>query len=220
MNLDPRVSLITLGVFFFLVLLSSNLIIQLSIILLLGFCYWNLTSTRQLVKIMVFLVVPTIFIIILNWIFVSKELFHIVLMVLRFWGLSWLFNWFLKQVEPDELAKALWAFHFPYRIAWQISLAYRFIPMFQEESQRIYQIQISRGIPLDRGILLRLRYLSSISIPLLVMTQDKANLFAEALFARNWNSKTPKSLLNPLKMHSMDWFLLSIVLSSLLLLYI
>jgi energy-coupling factor transport system permease protein len=180
----------------------------------------NLTSTRQLAKIIVFLVIPTILIIILNWIFVSKELFHIGLMVLRFWGLSWLFNWFLKQVEPDDLAKALWAFHFPYRIAWQISLAYRFLPMFQEESQRIYQIQISRGIPLDRGLLLRLRYLSSISVPLLVMTQDKANLFAEALFARNWNSKTPKSILNPLKMHLRDWFLLSIVLSSLLLLYI
>jgi len=169
---------------------------------------------------MVFLVVPTFLIIVLNWFFVSKEFFHLGLMVLRFWGLSWLFNWFLKQVEPDDLAKALWAFHFPYRIAWQISLAYRFLPMFQEESQRIYQIQISRGIPLDRGVLLKLRYLSSISIPLLVMTQDKADLFAEALFARNWNSKTPKTVLNPPKMHSKDWFLLCLLLSSLLLLYI
>ena len=69
MDLDPRVSLIALVVFFFLILLSSNFLIQLGIILLLGFCYLNLTSTRQLAKIMVFLVIPTILIIILNWIF-------------------------------------------------------------------------------------------------------------------------------------------------------
>jgi energy-coupling factor transport system permease protein len=159
----------------------------------------------------VLITIPTFFILILNWVFVSQVIDHLLLMVLRFWGMTWLFNWFLKQVEPDDLAKALWALHIPYNFAWQISLAYRFIPMFQKESQNIYNIQISRGIPLDGKIIAKLKYLPSMSVPLIVMTQDKANLFSEALFARNWNSKSPKTVMDPLKMMTSDWIVLGII---------
>jgi energy-coupling factor transport system permease protein len=141
-------------------------------------------------------------------------------MVLRFWGLTWLFNWFLKHVGPDDLARALWAFHIPYSVAWQVSLAYRFLPMFQEESQRIYHIQVSRGIPLDGNFFQKMRYIPSLSIPLLVMTQDKAELFAEALYARNWNIRTSKTVLYPLEMHLRDWSLLGGVLAMPILLVI
>jgi energy-coupling factor transport system permease protein len=164
-----------------------------------------------MVKIWVLITIPTIFIFILNWFFVSHDIDHLLLMVLRFWGMTWLFNWFLTQVEPDDLAKALWALHIPYNFAWQISLAYRFIPMFQEESQNIYNIQISRGIPLDGNIIAKLKYLPSMSVPLIVMTQDKANLFSEALFARNWNIKSPKTVLDPLEMQAKDWLFLGII---------
>ncbi|MFX0088252.1 MAG: energy-coupling factor transporter transmembrane component T, partial [Candidatus Hodarchaeota archaeon] len=150
----------------------------------------------------------------------SREITHLLLMVLRFWGLSWLFNWFLKQVSPDDLAKALWAFHIPYNLAWQISLSYRFLPLFQEESQRIYDMQISRGIPLDGSIFEKIRYLPSMSVPLLVMTQDKANLFSEALFARNWNSSSPKTVLDPLKMQFYDWIAIGVILCLIILIII
>lgn len=156
-------------------------------------------------RIWIVLLIPTILIAFLNWFFVSQEFNHLFLMIIRFWGLTWLFNWFLKEVDPDDLARALWAFHIPYGIAWQVSLSYRFLPMFQEESQRIFQIQISRGIPLDGNFLQKMRYLPSLSIPLFVMTQDKAAYFTEALFARNWTIHTPKTVLYPLKMQVFDW---------------
>ncbi len=213
MTLDPRVSLLALALFFLLILLSPNLGIQLAFILFFISCYLHLTSLRQTVKICVFLLFPTVMILALNWFFVSQEFHHLWLMILRFWGLTWLFNWFLKQVGPDDLARALWAFHVPYSVAWQVSLAYRFLPMFQEESQRIYQIQVSRGIPLDGNFFQKMRYIPSLSIPLLVMTQDKAELFAEALYARNWNIRTPKTVLYPLEMHLRDWLLLGGVLA-------
>ncbi len=211
MLIDPRVSLFTLLSFFILILLSPNLIFQSVLVVLFIFLYSYLTSIRQMAKIWMLITIPTVFILILNWYFVSQDIDHLLLMVIRFWGMTWLFNWFLKQVEPDDLAKALWALRVPYNFAWQISLAYRFIPMFQEESQNIYNIQISRGIPLDGNIIIKLKYLPSMSVPLLVMTQDKANLFAEALFARNWNTKSTKTILNPLKMKLYDWILLGII---------
>ncbi len=218
MKLDPRVSLVGLVIFFLLILLSPYLLIQLGFILLFVYSYFRLTSLRQSARIWIFLIVPTVLIFALNWLFVSQEFHHLWLMLLRFWGLTWLFNWFLKQVSPDDLARALWAFHVPYSLAWQVSLSYRFLPMFQEETQRIYQLQISRGIPLDGGIFQKMRYLPSLSIPLLVMTQDKAALFAEALYARNWNTRIPKTVLHPLKMRFHDWVIVVGEFSALLLL--
>ncbi len=216
MQPDPRVSLIGLVTFFFTILVSPHLLFQLVFILLFIYWYFRLTSFRQILRIWILLFVPTVLIFVLNWFFISQEFQHLWLMIFRFWGLSWLFNWFLKQVDPDDLARALWAFRVPYSLAWQVSLAYRFLPMFQEESQRIYQLQVSRGIPLDGGIFQKMRYLSSLSIPLLVMTQDKAALFAEALYARNWSIRTPKTILYPLKMEIGDWILLGGVLSTLI----
>ena len=212
MLIDPRVSLFTLLSFFILILLSPNLIFQSVLVVLFILWYSFLTSIRQMAKIWMLITIPTFFILILNWFFVSQDIDHLLLMVIRFWGMTWLFNWFLKQVEPDDLAKALWALRVPYNFAWQISLAYRFIPMFQKESQNIFNMQISRGIPLDGTIINKLTYLPSMSIPLLVMTQDKANLFSEALFARNWDIKSSKTVLDPLEMQVKDWLLLGIIL--------
>ncbi len=210
-SVDPRVSLLILGSFFLFILASSNPLIQTGFIILFVFSYFYKTSLRQVIRIWFLILIPTIVILILNFIFVSKEITHLSLMVLRFWGLTWLFNWFLRQVSPDDLAKALWALNIPYNLAWQISLSYRFIPLFQEESQRIYDLQISRGIPLDGSFFLKIKYLPSMSIPLLIMTQDKANLFSEALFARNWNSNSPKTVLDPLKMQIYDWIVIGVI---------
>ena len=213
MRIDPRISIFILLSFFLVILATYNLFFLLGIICLFIVWYLTLTSFRYTFKILLFLIFPTIIIIILNWIFVSSQLQHILTMVLRFWSLSWLFNWFLKEVDPEDLAKALWAIYVPYRVAWQISLAYRYLPLFQEESQRIYQSQISRGIPLDGGFVQKLRNLQSLSVPLLVMTQEKAYLLSEALFARNWNIQTPKTVLNPLKMTGRDWVVFFAVVS-------
>ncbi|MFX0087983.1 MAG: hypothetical protein ACFFAU_20185, partial [Candidatus Hodarchaeota archaeon] len=110
-SIDPRVSLLILGSFFLFILVSSNPFIQTGFVVLFVFSYFYKTSLRQVIKIWFLIPIPTIIILILNFIFVSREITHLLLMVLRFWGLSWLFNWFLKQVSPDDLAKALWAFH-------------------------------------------------------------------------------------------------------------
>ncbi len=220
MSIDPRVSLFTIMILFITILLSTHLILQTGIIVLFILAYFRLTSFRQVIKLCIFFIIPTLFILILNILFVSKEVDYLVLMMLRFWGMTWLFNWFLKQVSPDELAKALWALHVPYNFAWQISLSYRFLPLFQKESQHIYNMQISRGIPLDGNLFEKIKYLPSISIPLIVMTQDKANYFAEALFSRNWNAKTPKTIIEPLKMQIRDYIILLIVICVIFLLFL
>ncbi|MFW9779943.1 MAG: energy-coupling factor transporter transmembrane component T [Candidatus Heimdallarchaeota archaeon] len=208
MSLDPRISLIFLLVYFTVTLLSPSHVAVIFITLIFIIWYARISTFRRVMKAGIFLLVPTLFIGFLNLFFVTTEFDFVALMVLRFWGLSWLFNWFLHQVTPDDLAQALWAFHVPYRFAWQISLAYRFLPMFREETQGIYQTQISRGIPLDGKIYQKLKTLPAIVIPVFVMTQDRAAQFSTALFARNWDSRRAKTSLYPLKMGNQDWIML------------
>ncbi|WP_455464614.1 energy-coupling factor transporter transmembrane component T family protein [Candidatus Hodarchaeum mangrovi] len=212
MGLDSRVALLILFSSAFIFLISSHTFFQVILLFLFLSLYLYQTSLKQGIRIVFLLIIPSIFIILLNWFFVSKEVSFILLMLIRFWGLTWLFNWFLKSNSPMVLAKALWSLHIPYRIAWQISLTYRFIPTFQEESKRVYQAQISRGIPLDKGLVQKIKFLPSLVIPLLILTQEKAELFAEALFARNWNAKSPKTTLDPLSMTLFDWVLVFVFL--------
>ncbi|MFW9857063.1 MAG: hypothetical protein ACFFFG_18580, partial [Candidatus Thorarchaeota archaeon] len=119
MSLDPRISLIFLLVYFSVVLLSPSQVAVLVVTLIFIIWYARVTPFGRVVKAGIFLLLPTLFIGLLNWFFVTTELDFVALMVLRFWGLSWLFNWFLHQVTPDDLAQALWAFHIPYQFAWQ-----------------------------------------------------------------------------------------------------
>lgn len=208
MSLDPRIPLIFLITYFSVVLLSPSHLAIFGVTGIFLVWYARTAPFGRVLRTMVFLLLPTLLIVLLNWFFVSTDFDHLALMVFRFWGLTWLFNWFLHQINPDDLAQALWAFRVPYQFAWQISLAYRFLPMFREETQGIYQSQISRGIPLDGRIYQKLRTIPAVIIPLVVMTQDRAAQFSSALFARNWDSQSSKTSLYPLKMQRSDWIIL------------
>ena len=208
MKIDPRVSLISLGTLFLLLIISNSSIFLFCMFLLFSLLVTWISSIHRLIRMYFLLLIPTIMIIGLNWFFVSQEGNYLILTTLRFWSLSVVFNWYLIQTTTDDLAQALWSLHIPYKVAWQISLAYRYLPMFQNESRRIYQSQVARGIPIDQSYRKKLLFIPSLTIPLLVMTQEKAMLFAEALYARNWSGQTTKTVIHPLHLTARDWGIL------------
>ena len=208
MEIDPRVSLICLVSLFLLLIISNSLIFLFCVFLIFSLLVALISSFYRLIRMFLILIIPTFMIVILNWFFVSQEVSYLIVTTLRFWSLSFVFNWYLIQTTPDDLAQALWSLHIPYKVAWQISLAYRYLPMFQNESRRIYQSQVARGIPIDRSYKQKLKFVPSLTIPLLVMTQEKAMLFAEALYARNWSGQTAKTVIYPLQITIKDWGIL------------
>ena len=210
MKPDPRVAILYLISIICLIFIETQIYWLILITLIFFFFYLFQASLQRVARIVLLLTIPSILIVVLNVLFVSQNPAFILIMLMRFWGVTWVFNWFLQVVDPDLLTQALISFKIPYKYAWQVSLAYRFLPMFQEESQGLYNAQVSRGVPLDRGILNRLRFISSLIIPLVVMSQDKSNRFAEALLARDWDPDSPKTFLFPLKMHLIDY--LSIII--------
>ena len=208
MKIDPRVSLFSLISFFFLLILSNSIVFLLGSLILFIVLIIQISSLKRLIRFWTILLIPTLVIIGLNWFFVTHDFNYHIITILRFWSLSWVFNWYLLQTTPDDLAQALWSLYVPYKVAWQISLAYRYLPMFQQESQRIYQSQVARGIPIDQSYRKKLQFLPSLAVPLLVLTQDKAMLFAEALYARHWNFDAQKSMIYPLYLKKADLIIL------------
>ncbi len=93
---------------------------------------------------------------------------------------------FLKTTSLDDLQALLLKLRFPYFFVLTLGFAIRFVPTLAEESQRIREAQMARGLELERGNVLR-RFWNSIIpmiMPLMVGALRKSLLFAEALEAR------------------------------------
>ena len=73
--------------------------------------------------------------------------------------------------------------------------------------------QLSRGVPLDRGLISRFKGIIALVIPFLTGTLIKSEQLAEALVARAWDPHAPRTCLYPLRMVTRDYVaLVSLVL--------
>lgn len=131
--------------------------------------------------------------------------------VIRIFCFFTLFFLFSSSVEPDMLAQALVSLKVPYSFSWQLATAYRFIPLFEVESRRIVEAQLSRGAPLDRRLIPRLRSSIALIIPFLTGTLIKSDQLAEALATRAWNPHAPRTNLFPLQFSACDYIALLIL---------
>ncbi|MFQ5979764.1 MAG: energy-coupling factor transporter transmembrane component T family protein [Candidatus Heimdallarchaeota archaeon] len=128
---------------------------------------------------------------------------HAIIRILCFFTLFFLFS---SSVEPDVLAQALISLKVPYSFSWQLATAYRFVPLFETQSRRIVEAQLSRGAPIDRGIIPRLKGSIALVVPLLTGTLIKSEQLAEGLAARAWNPRAPRTNLFPLHFSARDYF--------------
>ncbi|MFX1535265.1 MAG: energy-coupling factor transporter transmembrane component T family protein [Promethearchaeota archaeon] len=219
-RVDPRVKL-----FYFLLIILITFIVQkfwlLSLLFLLQvFLVIEHRIFRRWLKFMRSSVFIIGFILFLNLIFVpfiSPTVNEIrvefaLIMVLRFIIIFTDFFVFSLSVPPDTLSRALTGLGIPYSFSWKIATAYRFIPLFTQESQRIVEAQLARGIPLDGSLKERLRLLPTIIIPLFTSTLIKADKLAEALIARAWNPRGKRTAMIPLKITLKDCFCIMLIL--------
>jgi energy-coupling factor transport system permease protein len=76
----------------------------------------------------------------------SQGVYQGLLLMGRFWGLisvSWIF---VNSTNPFEFAHSLTKIKIPYRIAFTLSLALRFAPVFSNETKIIRNAQQARGL--------------------------------------------------------------------------
>ena len=132
------------------------------------------------------------------------------------------FSVFFLTVHPDDLAQALIQLHVPYDFAFTLTVATRYVPTLAQEAQTIIDAQMSRGLELQKGnVVKQIRNYVPILIPLIVSSVRRAFSVAESLESRGFGSTKKRTYLHGLKMAKKDWFVvLVITLGMALLIYL
>ncbi len=211
-DVDPRVKILFLIVVMILIFLSRSLDQLFLLEFLILLVIFDHGLLKKWLKFTVSVIFFLIIIIGINYLIVSpgnvSAAIEAGFRILCFFSLMF---WFSSSVQPDHLAQALTSLKLPYSLSWQLATAYRFIPLFETETKRVVEAQLSRGIPLDKGIFPRIKGSINLVIPLLANTLIKSDQLAEALVTRSWDPRKKRTNLYPLKMHSYDYFILTII---------
>ena len=104
---------------------------------------------------------------------------------------------FVATTRPPEFASSLARLGVPYRFAYAVSLALRYIPDVQREFRTISQAQQARGMDTSRNVALgtRIRHLTSILMPLLLGTFDRIESVSAAMELRGFGRGTGRTWL-------------------------
>ena len=93
---------------------------------------------------------------------------------------------FVSTTNPSELAASLNSIGIPYKIAYTVALALRYIPDIQNDYHDISQAQQARGIELGKGVKLskRLKNVVNILFPLILTSVQRIDLVSNAMDLR------------------------------------
>lgn len=213
-RLDPRtkvylaITLFVVAVMFGEVMILSVLLLVLLLVLVLA------RSIRQWFKTIRALSFLLILIVLFNVLFanVVYPLGYAITMVVRLLDMMACFSIFFLTVHPDDLAQALIQLRVPFDYAFALSMATRYFPTMAQEAQTIVDAQMSRGLELQKGnVIKRVRNFIPILIPLIVCSVRRAMSVAESLESRAFGSTKKRTYLHALKMAKKDYFAIFLV---------
>jgi energy-coupling factor transport system permease protein len=122
------------------------------------------------------------------------------------------FSIFFLTVHPDDFAQALIQLHVPFDFAFTLAMATRYVPTLAQEAQMIIDAQMSRGLELQKGNIVRqIRNYVPILIPLIVSSIRRALSIAESLESRAFGSTKKRTYLHVLRMAKKDWLVVLVI---------
>src|SRR5699024_3678805 len=104
-----------------------------------------------------------------------EQLFYHVNITLKYFVVIPAALLFIVTTHPSEFAASLNRIGIPYKIAYSVSLAFRYIPDIQRDFRTIAQAQQARGIDLSRNenLFKRAKNAASIVLPLILSSLDR-----------------------------------------------
>ncbi len=123
-----------------------------------------------------------------HWDLTAEQLFYQLAVTLKYFAVLPAVLLFVATTRPPEFASSLARIGVPYRIAYAVSLALRYIPDVQREFRTISQAQQARGLDTSSAAPLRtrLRNLTSVLMPLLLGTFDRIEAVSAAMELRGF----------------------------------
>lgn len=151
-----------------------------------------------------------------RWDVTAEQLFYQLAVTLKYLAVLPSVLLFVATTRPPEFASSLARIGVPYRIAYAVSLALRYIPDVQREFRTISQAQQARGLDTSRavGLTTRVRNLASVLMPLLLGTFDRIESVSAAMELRGFGRGKGRTWLvrTPLRARDLVLIALAVVL--------
>lgn len=151
-----------------------------------------------------------------RWDVTAEQLFYQLAVTLKYFAVLPSVLLFVATTRPPEFASSLARIGVPYRIAYAVSLALRYIPDVQREFRTISQAQQARGLDTSRaaGLTTRIRNLASVLMPLLLGTFDRIESVSAAMELRGFGRGKGRTWLvrTPLRARDLALIALAVVL--------
>lgn len=134
-----------------------------------------------------------------------EAIFYGAAMCLRLLTIISAFAILTLTVHPDDLMLAMLKLRLSYKSVLVTSLSTRFIPTLIDDTQRITDVQRSRGLELDKGSLSRrIRSRAAIVTALLSNSLDRAVQVAEAMESRAFGTGCGRTFYRDIKLTPID----------------
>ncbi|HLQ72515.1 MAG TPA: energy-coupling factor transporter transmembrane component T [Bacillota bacterium] len=114
---------------------------------------------------------------------------------------------FIVTTHPSEFAASLNRIGVPYKIAYSVSLAFRYIPDIQRDFRTIAQAQQARGIDLSRNekLFKRAKNAMSIVFPLILSSLDRIEVITNAMELRGFGKHKKRSWYSAKPFRTVDY---------------
>lgn len=113
---------------------------------------------------------------------------------------------FVSTTNPSELAASLNGIGVPYKAAYVVSLALRYIPDIQRDYHDISQAQQARGVELGKGVKLskKLKNIVNILFPLILTSVQRIDIISNAMDLRCFGKSSKRTWYAKRKFSSQD----------------
>jgi energy-coupling factor transport system permease protein len=116
-----------------------------------------------------------------------------------------------KTTQPSDVFLLLVRMGIPYKIAYGLFTAIRFMPLMEYEAQTIRNAQYVRGIALKKkGLVNLVRQAGNLLVPLVASGMRRADQSSIAMDVRGFGMYSTRTYISELKSSKLDWIFISL----------
>jgi energy-coupling factor transport system permease protein len=212
---DPRTLFFTTFIYILLLAMMRKYIdIVVLLLFLIGHILLFSIKRENLKRVLKYSITLFLSIIFINYFLIGRDLEYIVVGVFRFLGIIFIAVSLVSSIDIDEIGFVMESFLSPLKIfkipvdsiAVITALGLKFIPLLQEEGQRIYLAQKARGLDFElMGIGERVKSVINLFFPVVVSGIQKAFHIATAMEVRGYGNGMKRSRLKEYNLNKKDY---------------
>ena len=141
-----------------------------------------------------------------------ESIIYAITVTFRYLSIFPIASLFILTTDPSKLTISLSKIKIPYKLAFAVNIALRYLPTLLVDYQIISNAQKARGFELEKpsgGFIEKIKRAAPIMIPMLLLGIKRAEQVADAMDLRGFGAFKKRTWLYETKMHLRDYAMLS-----------